>query len=150
MSDGFYRKTESLIVAVRVAMRELENASMGAVGDNGPSLDEMDLRVARTGLPWEGNADYETMQRAWRILEAGLRDYVSAKTQETPDAYNAPRERTAVADTLEDFVGNSVESIVRAKWNADADEFNQWDSLGQDEKDELIANSALCVKKEAP
>lgn len=76
MSDGFYRKTESLIVAVRVAMRELENASMGAVGDNGPSLDEMDLRVARTGLPWEGNADYETMQRAWRILEAGLRDYV--------------------------------------------------------------------------
>ena len=81
MSDGIYRETESLIVAVRVAMRELENASMGAVGDNGPSLDEMDLRVARTGLPWEGNADYETMQRAWRILEAGLRDYVSAKTQ---------------------------------------------------------------------
>lgn len=92
MSDGFYRKTESLIVDVRVAMRELENASMGAVGDNGPSLDEMNLRVARTGQPWEGNADYETMQRAWRILEAGLRDYVSAKTQETPDAYNASGE----------------------------------------------------------
>ena len=96
MSDGFYRKTESLIVAVRVAMRELENASMGAVGDNGPSLDEMNLRVARTGQPWEGNADYETMQRAWRILEAGLRDYVSAKTQETPDAY-AEHEPRAVA-----------------------------------------------------
>lgn len=24
------------------------------------------------------------------------------------------------------------------RWNAQADEFNQWDSLGQDEKDEVI------------
>lgn len=31
--------------------------------------------------------DYQKNARAWRILEAGLRDYVSAKTQETPDAY---------------------------------------------------------------
>lgn len=27
----------------------------------------------------------------------------------------------------------------RSRWNARADQFNQWDSLGQDEKDELIA-----------
>ena len=26
----------------------------------------------------------------------------------------------------------------RCKWNAEADEYNQWDALGQDEKDELI------------
>ncbi|MBW9240737.1 hypothetical protein I6U33_25745 [Pseudomonas carnis] len=25
------------------------------------------------------------------------------------------------------------------RWNAEADDFNQWDALGQDEKDELIA-----------
>jgi hypothetical protein len=25
------------------------------------------------------------------------------------------------------------------KWNSEADEYNQWDALGQDEKDELIA-----------
>jgi hypothetical protein len=44
-------------------------------------------------------------------------------------------------DTLQDLVGNSAEDAARAKWNAEADEYNQWDSLGQDEKDELIANS---------
>lgn len=25
------------------------------------------------------------------------------------------------------------------RWNAGADEYNQWDALGQDEKDDLIA-----------
>jgi len=28
--------------------------------------------------------------------------------------------------------------VVKSKWNSEADAFNQWDSLGQDEKDELI------------
>ena len=32
----------------------------------------------------------------------------------------------------------TVESIVRNVWNHVADEYNQWDSLGQDERDELI------------
>lgn len=27
----------------------------------------------------------------------------------------------------------------KAKWNEQADAFNQWDNLGQDERDELIA-----------
>jgi hypothetical protein len=35
-----------------------------------------------------------------------------------------------------------AEAVARIKWNAEADEYNQWDSLGQDEKDELI------IKKE--
>ena len=99
MSDGIYRETESLIVAVRVAMRELENASMGAVGDNGPSLDEMNLRVARTGQPWEGNADYETMQRAWRILEAGLREYVDNVSGQPRLAQEKPFYRTMATDS---------------------------------------------------
>ena len=36
-------------------------------------------------------------------------------------------------------------AVIRAreKWNAEADAFNQWDSLGQDEKDELIANAGI-------
>jgi hypothetical protein len=43
----------------------------------------------------------------------------------------------------ETVVGNSSESVARETWNAEADEFNQWDSLGQDEKDELIARHRL-------
>lgn len=31
-----------------------------------------------------------------------------------------------------------LESIARDNWNFDADQYNQWDTLGQDEKDELI------------
>ena len=27
----------------------------------------------------------------------------------------------------------------KLKWNSEADKYNQWDNLGQDEKDELIA-----------
>ncbi|HBP6163731.1 TPA: hypothetical protein L6A15_28355 [Pseudomonas aeruginosa] len=33
----------------------------------------------------------------------------------------------------------SIAQIAANRWNAEADEFNQWDALGQDEKDELIA-----------
>ena len=33
----------------------------------------------------------------------------------------------------------STAQIAASRWNAEADEFNQWDALGQDEKDELIA-----------
>ena len=29
--------------------------------------------------------------------------------------------------------------IAADRWNAGADEYNQWDALGQDEKDELIS-----------
>ena len=41
----------------------------------------------------------------------------------------------------------TVESIVRNMWNHFADGYNQWDSLGQDEKDTLfkiaVANKAI-------
>ncbi|MFJ7794445.1 hypothetical protein [Pseudomonas sp. NPDC096950] len=41
--------------------------------------------------------------------------------------------------------GNDVDHarIAADLWNAGADEFNQWDALGQDEKDELIAEQKL-------
>lgn len=31
-----------------------------------------------------------------------------------------------------------TEFLAKLQWNAEADEWNQWDSLGEDEKDELI------------
>lgn len=34
---------------------------------------------------------------------------------------------------------SSIAEVAANRWNAEADEFNQWDALGQDEKDELIA-----------
>ena len=33
------------------------------------------------------------------------------------------------------------EILAKANWNNFADRYNQWDSLGQDEKDELIAKA---------
>lgn len=36
----------------------------------------------------------------------------------------------------------------RSCWNAQADQFNQWDALGQDEKDHLIAKVRQLVKQD--
>lgn len=33
---------------------------------------------------------------------------------------------------------NDWEAKAKAKWNAEADQFNQWSELDQDEKDDLI------------
>ncbi|HHQ2714348.1 TPA: hypothetical protein ACSPMB_000177 [Pseudomonas aeruginosa] len=33
----------------------------------------------------------------------------------------------------------SVAQLAEDRWNAAADEYNQWDALGQDEKEELIS-----------
>jgi len=33
---------------------------------------------------------------------------------------------------------SDTERIAKDKWNKEADAFNQWDALGQDEKDALI------------
>ena len=63
---------ESLAVlrtSVAGAMETLEGASMGGVGECGPTVKELDDHVEKTGTPWEGNSDYHTMQRAWKILE---------------------------------------------------------------------------------
>jgi len=62
---------------------------------------------------------------------------------------NVPAHPQAVASNMQQIVDNSAESTARVKWNFDADAFNQWDSLGQDEKDELIANAAGEVRRNA-
>ena len=45
----------------------------------------------------------------------------------------------------EEYIGLTPEE----EWNAQADEYNQWDSLGQDEKEHWIAhcNDNECKKK---
>ena len=62
-----------LIEAVKDAMHELSNMPCGAIGKGGPTLEEMDKYVDETGQSWEGDAEYHTAQRAWRILEEGLK-----------------------------------------------------------------------------
>lgn len=37
---------------------------------------------------------------------------------------------------------DAPEAKALAKWNAQADQWNQWDSLGQDEKDELTSKES--------
>jgi hypothetical protein len=63
---------ENLKTSVKAAMEELTNASMGGVGDGGPTIEELDEIVARTGNCCAGDCDYHTIQRAWRLLQAGL------------------------------------------------------------------------------
>lgn len=47
--------------------------------------------------------------------------------------------------------GNDVDHarIAADLWNAGADEYNQWDALGQDEKDELISEQKLLQNRES-
>jgi len=63
---------KNLKTSVKAAMEELTNASMGGVGDGGPTIEELDEIVARTGNCCAGDCDYHTIQRAWRLLQAGL------------------------------------------------------------------------------
>lgn len=40
---------------------------------------------------------------------------------------------------LTDNLDHSVQAVAKRRWNANADELNQWDELGQEEKDELVS-----------
>jgi hypothetical protein len=35
----------------------------------------------------------------------------------------------------------NLEQFAKEKWNKEADQFNQWNNLGQEEKDELIKSA---------
>jgi len=58
--------------AMNEAMETLTNMSMGAIGEYGPTIKELDDHVEATGCPWEDNQDYHTAQKTWRILEEGM------------------------------------------------------------------------------
>lgn len=51
------------------AMGTLENLSMGGIGADGPTVEELDDYADKTGGCFEDNADYHTGQRTWRLLE---------------------------------------------------------------------------------
>lgn len=57
---------------IRDAMTELENLPCGAIGSDGPTLDELDSHADATGHCWEDDAVYHCGQRTWRILETAL------------------------------------------------------------------------------
>ena len=57
--------------AINDAMDMLTNMSMGAIGEGGPTIKELDDHVDATGGSWDDNSDYHTAQKTWRILEAG-------------------------------------------------------------------------------
>jgi hypothetical protein len=46
-------------------------------------------------------------------------------------------DHVAINDAI-DAKYNDPVSIAKGKWNSQADEYNQWDMLGEDEKRELI------------
>jgi hypothetical protein len=46
---------------------------------------------------------------------------------------------------MDDMDARKAENLARTKWNEEADEFNQWSELGQDEKDKLI-DAMFCDK----
>ena len=41
-------------------------------------------------------------------------------------------------EALNDYLEHSSYAVAKRRWNANADEFNQWGELGHDEKDELV------------
>jgi len=45
------------------------------------------------------------------------------------------------------LTNEELEEVARDKWNFTADEYNQWDSLGQDEKDDLILEVKTSVRE---
>ena len=59
-------KTRDTIIA---AMDILTNMSVGAIGEGGPTIKELDDCVESNGSSWGDDADYHTVQYAWRILE---------------------------------------------------------------------------------
>lgn len=70
-----------LEVAIDAAKSALENMPMGAIGDGGPTLAELDA-VSGAGRVWEDDACYHDAQRAWRILDDAI------KGEETKEANN--------------------------------------------------------------
>lgn len=63
---------EPLVLAVREAMEMLENMAIGGIGDGGPTIDELDEHVEKTGQSYDNDSDYHTAQWTWRKLQQGL------------------------------------------------------------------------------
>jgi len=60
--------------AMRAAMEELKNMPCGAIGTDGPTIEDLDEYNENTGKIFEDDAVYHVSQRVWRILEEGLKE----------------------------------------------------------------------------
>lgn len=68
--DCLEAKMKKQGAAIKAAMNELENYPN--IGKNGPRLSEL-KRVEKQGHVW-WEATYHDMQKAWRLLEDGLKN----------------------------------------------------------------------------
>ncbi len=66
------REIELLRGAMDEAMDMLKNIAVGGIGEEGPTLEELDNYAEKTGSSWHGDADYHTAQWAWRKLQQAL------------------------------------------------------------------------------
>ena len=57
----------------------------------------------------------------------------------------------SIVDNLINSMNELVEERAKSHWNSEADDYNKWDDLGQDEKDTLIllAKNEMNQYKEA-
>ena len=58
--------------AIKDAMEEIGNLPCGITGEQGPTLEELDDHVKKTGRSFDDDAIFHTGQRAWRILDNAL------------------------------------------------------------------------------
>ena len=65
-------QSPSMSQAVIESMDMLKNMAIGGIGEDGPTLEELDNHAETTGRSWDDDADYHTAQWAWRKLEQGL------------------------------------------------------------------------------
>ena len=65
------RSQEPLVRQIQDAMKVLEQASCGAIGKNGATLEEMEQVWNKGGIYGE-DAYYDTCQHAWRLLEIAV------------------------------------------------------------------------------
>ena len=122
------RPTDALAKAVYAVIRELRNPF---------------------GKMWDELTEHEK-DESRRLAMAALKSETTPTTDET-----RVYERVPLCPHWE---GNAVKisTAAKSRWNAQADAYNQWDSLGQDEKDALIAKEAddqrasQCPAAEAP
>jgi hypothetical protein len=65
----------SVATHIRNAMKDLENMPCGAIGNGGPTIEDLDASCGEGGDGWwEDDAMYHQAQHAWRNLELALRE----------------------------------------------------------------------------
>jgi hypothetical protein len=65
-------------MTIKLVMEVLEDLSCGGVGAEGPTIEEMFQYTEATGMSYDNDADYHTVQYAWRLLEKLHRDVGTA------------------------------------------------------------------------